>query len=41
MPAATSAHAWKNADPPDAQAASTRVDGTPKMPSAVETYGAR
>ena len=29
MPAATSAQAWKNADPPDAQATSTRVEGAP------------
>ena len=37
MPAATSAQAWKNADPLEAQAASMRVAGTPSMPSAVET----
>ena len=37
MPAATSAHPWKNAEPLEAQAASMRVEGTPSMPRAVET----
>ena len=31
----------KNAEPLDAQAPSTRVEGMPVIPSAVETYGAR
>ena len=37
----TAETAWKNADPLEAQAASKRVAGTPMIPSADETYGAR
>ena len=37
MPAATSAHPWKNAEPLEAHAASMRVEGTPWIPSAVDT----
>src|SRR5579863_4307578 len=40
-PLATAEKAWKNADPPEAQAASKRVAGTSRMPKAVEMYGAR
>jgi hypothetical protein len=40
-PAAMLENAWKNADPPEAQAASMRVAGTPSIPIAPAMYGAR